>query len=59
MWERIIEQRGNVWIADADGQYTVVRQAHGSTHGTADSSYPRTPDGLSIARARLQYLTRT
>jgi hypothetical protein len=59
MRERIIEQRGDVWISDADGQYTVVRLERCSTHGMADSSYPRTPDGLSIARARLHYLTRT
>jgi hypothetical protein len=58
MSEEIIDQRGDAWIADSDGQYTVVRLERGSTHGTADSSYPRTPVGLSIARARLQYLTR-
>jgi hypothetical protein len=45
---------GSYWIADADNQYTVYR--NGATHARADSSYPRTDDGLSIAKARMDYL---
>ena len=36
--------------------YTVYRA--GITHSTADSSYPMTDDGLSIAKARADYLDR-
>lgn len=52
----IVHERGNVWVRDGDGQYTVYRQ--GATHSTADSSYPRTPDGRSLAIARADYLAR-
>lgn len=44
----------SIWVLDADRQYTVY--VDGSAYATADSSYPRTSDGLSLAEARLRYL---
>ncbi len=52
----IIHGAGPFWICDADGQYTVYKT--GLTHSKADSSYPRTADGLSIAKARCDYLAK-
>lgn len=53
----IVHEAGDYWVCHADGQYTVYRI--GLTHSTADSSYPNTPDGRSIAIARCDYLART
>ncbi len=55
---QIIEQFGDFWIADADGQYSVYVDRPNGLYAKADSSYPRTPDGLSIAKARLAYLAK-
>lgn len=54
--QQIVYELGEYWVADANGQYTVYR--NGATAARADSSYPRTPDGLSLAVARAQYLAR-
>ncbi len=53
---QIIHEKGDYWVLDADGQYTVYR--NGATHSTADSSYRRDNDGRSIAIARCDYLGR-
>jgi hypothetical protein len=53
----IVYERGDYWVADADKQYTVYR--NGNVVAFADSSYPRTVDGLSIAKARADYLARS
>lgn len=45
------------WVAAVDKkQYTVYKT--GLTHSTADSSYPFTNDGLSLAIARCKYLAK-
>jgi len=50
----IIHENGRFWVCDADGQYTVYRIT--ITHSQADSSYPKTDDGKSLAIARCNYL---
>lgn len=49
-------ENGDIWILrDAKNKcYTVFRS--GVTHSVSDSSYPIGPDGLSIAKARADYL---
>jgi hypothetical protein len=49
----IVYENGAFWVYRGKS-YTVFR--NGLTHATADSSYARTPDGLSIAKARVDYL---
>jgi hypothetical protein len=49
----IVYQTGAFWVRDCGDRYTVYRD--GATHATADSSYPRTPDGLSVAKTRADY----
>jgi hypothetical protein len=53
---QIVYQAGRYWVCDAEKQYTVYQD--GDTHATADSSYPRTEDGLSLAKARTDYLNK-
>ena len=45
---------GRYWVLDTGKAYAVM--AVGVTHSTSDSAYERTPDGLSIAVARCDYL---
>lgn len=52
----ILHQAGLYWVAATRGSYTVYRD--GLTHATPESSYAKTPDGLSIAKARADYLAR-
>lgn len=54
--KQIVYQSGAFWVADRDARFTVYRD--GLTHAVADSAYPRTSDGLSLARARVDYLAR-
>lgn len=54
--EDIKYENGDFWVGDVKKAYTVYKT--GLTHSVADSSYPRTPDGLSIAIARANYLAR-
>lgn len=55
--DRIIKhENGNYWVWDAGEAYQVM--ANGLTHATADSAYPRTTDGLSIAIVRCNYLAK-
>ena len=63
MTERdIMHDRGTHWVGRTgrvgwmDASYTVYRT--GATHSTPDSSYALTPDGLSLAIARTDYLAR-
>ena len=52
----IMHESGAYWVGRTrkPDSYTVYR--NGITHATPDSSYALTPDGLSIAIARAQYL---
>ena len=52
----IAHDTGCYWVGKIDSAYTVY--AHGVTHSKADSSYPQSADGLSIAIARANYLTK-
>lgn len=59
MRETLIKyQTGSFWILDdvKNDRYTVFKE--GATFSKADSSYPRTEDGLSIAKMRADYLTK-
>ncbi len=54
----IMHEAGAFWVGRTrkPDSYTVFRI--GVTHSTADSSYAADPDGLSIAIARCNYLSR-
>lgn len=52
----IAHENGDFWVSSTDGQYTVYRCE--LTHSVADSSYPKSADGLSIAIARCNYLAK-
>lgn len=45
---------GRYWVLDTGKAYAVM--VVGVTHSTSDNAYERTPDGLSIAVARCNYL---
>jgi hypothetical protein len=45
---------GRYWVLDHKTGYSVM--ASGITHSIPDSTYARTPDGLSIAIARAKIL---
>ena len=50
----IKHENGCYWVLDTGKAYSVM--VAGVTHSTSDSTYPRDPDGLSIAVARCNYL---
>jgi hypothetical protein len=52
----IKHEAGRFWVLDHKTGYSVMTA--GVTHSTTDSTYARTPDGLSIAIARANYLAR-
>ena len=52
----IIHENGDFWILRGRNDYTVFRT--GPTVSESDSAYAKTPDGLSIAIARCDYLAR-
>lgn len=54
----ILHERGSYWILkDIKNKcYTVFKS--GITHSVSDSAYPLDDDGLSIAKARVDYLAR-
>lgn len=54
--ERIVYERGDFWVRSDKDRYTVF--ASGITHATSDSAYAKTEDGLSLARARVDYLAK-
>lgn len=51
----IVYEVGNLWVfRDTKHKcYTVFKA--GITHSVSDSSYPLTDDGLSLAKARVDY----
>lgn len=51
----IVYENGDYWVsAECRCCYTVF--CNGVTCATSDSSYEKTPDGLSLASARCDYL---
>lgn len=52
----IMHENGAYWVGKDQHGYIVYK--NGVTHSTADSAYNRTPDGLSLAMARCDYLAR-
>ena len=52
----IKHENGQYWVLDTKDSYTVMIK--GITHSTSESSYTRTDDGLSIAIARCNYLSK-
>lgn len=52
----IMHENGDFWVCRDRNSYTVYKC--GVTHSTSDSAYEKTPDGLSIAVARCDYLAR-
>ncbi|MRN79443.1 MULTISPECIES: hypothetical protein [unclassified Brucella] len=54
----IMHENGNFWVGrDRSSKAYVVYRA-GTTHSVSDSAYALTPDGLSIAKARCDYLAK-
>ncbi len=52
----ILHENGAFWVCRERNAYTVFR--NGVTAATSDSSYAKTADGLSIAKARCDYLAK-
>lgn len=52
----IVYETGTCWVKRDRKSYTVFRT--GVTHSTSDSAYKKNADGLSIAKARCDYLTK-
>ena len=53
----ILHENGQWWVLRMRGLLYVMRA--GITHSTSESTaYPDTPDGLSIAKARCDYMAR-
>lgn len=52
----IMHEAGAYWVCRDRTSYTVYRVT--LTHSVADSAYEKTPDGLSIAIARCNYLAK-
>lgn len=50
----IKHESGPFWVLDTGKAYAVM--VTGVIHSTSESAYERTPDGLSIAVARCNYL---
>jgi hypothetical protein len=53
---QIKHEAGRYWVLDHKTGYSVM--ASGITHSIANSTYARTPDGLSIAIAYANYLAK-
>lgn len=57
MTERgIAYENGRAWVLRQRTRYLVL--IAGPTHSVSDSAYPKTTDGLSLAKARADYLAR-
>lgn len=54
----ILYQRGSYWVCASKLPRAYLVMADGNTHATSESSYDLSPDGLSIAKARVDYLFR-
>lgn len=52
----IVHENGDFWVLKDRDRYTVFKC--GITHSTADSAYPLGEDGLSLAKARCDYLAK-
>lgn len=52
----IVHENGMFWVARDRKAYVVFR--NGFIYSASDSAYEKTPDGLSIAIARCDYLAR-
>ena len=52
----IMHENGAYWVGRERAAYVVYKI--GVTHSTSDSAYAKTPDGLSIAKARCDYLAK-
>lgn len=52
----IVFEKGNYWIGRDRKVSTYIVFKIGPTYSTSDSAYALTPDGLSIAIARCDYL---
>ena len=52
----ILHESGPCYGAKTGQGYSVFRPAKSRTHCFSESSYPLTDDGLSIAKARCDYL---
>lgn len=50
----IVYENGIFWVCKNKNDYTVYKS--GITHSVSDSSYEKNEDGLSIAKARCDYL---
>ena len=53
---QIVFDSGPVWVWKCPESFTVFKV--GPVYSVPDSSYAPTPDGLSIAIARAEYLTK-
>lgn len=53
---KIVYENGAFWILHDKGRYIVMRA--GITHSESDSAYTGDADGLSIAKARCNYLAK-
>ncbi len=53
----IVHENGVVWVAREKDRYTVMRP-YGAVASQTDSSYEKTPDGLSQAVTRCAYLAK-
>ena len=54
--KRILYEVGRFWVYDTGTRYVVYKS--GPTVSLSDSAYAHSPDGLSIAIARCNYLHR-
>jgi len=49
---------GQYWVGRDKGRRAYIVYRAGATHSTSDSGYALTPDGLSIAICRADYLAK-
>jgi hypothetical protein len=54
----IIYEVDGFWVAKERGSYVVYRPSPSFTHSISDSGFPLDDDGLSVAKARVDYLAR-
>lgn len=54
----IIYERDGFYVLAVNNAYVVFRPAPSFTHAFTDSGYERDKDGLSLAKARVDYLAR-
>jgi len=54
----IMHENGAYWVGRERHAYVVYRPSNSATHSVSDSAYPKTPDGLSLAKARCDYFAK-